>query len=327
MLIILVFVAIIHLRTLIRRTNEIPEEFEKRRFNYSLMLPYIEPKFPQGKRRFVMVLVVNSAANGTKHRQLRQAIRKTWGDSLTSLKGKHTWGLFFVLGNTENDHEHQANLQEAIQYNDVIIGNFTDHYYSIATKTFMGHNWATKRLVCQYIMKTDDDVYVRVPQTITWLQDQGFPRSFYGGHIKNEYLKVEREKTSKWYLTTAEFPKDAWQPYCHGAFHIMSTDIVKKLLNFTNYRTPYFADDAYIGDILLSELHISPTEIQGFGLGGLGLTDCQLIGNIAIGHRIDSRTMVKYHEFYQTYSKDEDGSIAWKCSFWVYRKYLSKFWA
>lgn len=305
-----------------------PLEVERRRFNYSLMLPYVEPNIPAENRDFMIVVVVNSAANGIKHRHLRQSIRETWGGSTLSLAEQQKWALFFVLGQTENYFENQTNLQEAFEYNDLLIGNFTDHYYNIATKTFMGHFWALKRLNFKYILKTDDDVYVRIPQTINWLQSQNKPRHFYGGYIKNKYLKVSREKTSKWYLTRGEFAKDSWSPYCHGAFHIISSDIVGRLIKYTKSKTPYFADDAYIGDILLNEMRILPTQIPGFGFAKPGLNECELVSHIAIGHRIDDQLMVKYHRFYQALeaNKEKARSIKWQCSFWFYRHYLSKLW-
>ena len=91
--------------------NDLPSQFESRRFNFSLMLPYIEPTVKN--RQLWMVILVNSAAKGTKHRLLRQSIRITWGNNS---KEQQLWGLYFVLGVSESKQGHVDNLKEASRW-------------------------------------------------------------------------------------------------------------------------------------------------------------------------------------------------------------------
>ncbi|KAK3699079.1 hypothetical protein QZH41_000606 [Actinostola sp. cb2023] len=250
-------------------------EYFPRGAKFSLLLPYLEPKIPLDEKRLFMVVLVNSAASSVKHRLLRTAIRDTWGQiSSTRVPPNRIWKLFFVLGVSESVENHAANLQEASHHNDIIIGNFTDHYYNLAIKTFMGHYWAVSRFSCKYVLKTDDDVYVRVPNVIRWLKEERSPRPFYGGLVEKVSLRVAREPTSKWYVTKEQYAKDRWPSFCHGAFHILSTDVIPIMLKSARHKAPPHTDDAYIA-VIMNHASVSATQIPGFAILYI-TTDCDL---------------------------------------------------
>ena len=71
-------------------------------------------------------------------------------------------------------------MPEARQHNDMLIGNITDNYINNIIKFYMGQVWASKYDI-KYTMKTDDDVYVRIPRVLEYLVNAKFPRLFYGG--------------------------------------------------------------------------------------------------------------------------------------------------
>lgn len=267
---------------------------------FSLQLPFVEPKISPREKNIYLAVVVNSAASGDKYRGLRRAIRKTWGDSsLFNYKNK-TWKLFFVLGLSENETEHEINLLESSQNNDIIIGNFTDHYKSVIIKTFMSHYWVTKKFPsCRYILKTDDDVYARIPKIIQWLEQAGAPDRLYGGYVGLAQRTV-RDPKSKWFLTREQYEKKYWPPFCHGAFHVLSTDILPQFFNYTKFgRKPFHTDDAYIG-VAANDLGIEARKLPGFNLQFTIKirTACDLITSLTMGHKINASTMIKYYDFY-----------------------------
>lgn len=321
-LIFLTVLLIVYIVVEPRKNKEIPEEIPDRKdFNFSLMLPFMEPKLSIDERSLFMAVIVNTAASGFKHRTLRTAIRNTWGHvSSKAFDRNKAWRLFFVLGLT-NKHDDKQNRIESFQNNDIIIGNFTDHYYNIATKTFMGHYWVFTRLKCVYVLKTDDDVYVRVPQTIQWLHDQGSPRPFYGGYVERIKLDVIHDVTNKWYITPKQYDGDLWPPYCHGAFHVLSNDAIPIIVNSSRQRNPPFTDDAYIA-VLMHNASIAATPIPGYYLFRNYKYDCDLLTVKATGHKLSATDIMKYYSFYQTYNKDD---IQWKCSYRIYRKFISKY--
>ncbi|KAK3749452.1 hypothetical protein QZH41_003493 [Actinostola sp. cb2023] len=159
-------------------------------------MPSIEPDIPCEKRALFLVVIVNSGADEGVHRSLRSSIRKTWGNSTATPGNTNTWRLFFALGDTANVVWNRENRREASQFNDVIIGHFMDSYKNMIVKTLMGHLWAFSRFSCQYVLKSDDDVYIRIPRLSYWLSQAGRPRRFYGG-LLNEGDRPHRDPKSK----------------------------------------------------------------------------------------------------------------------------------
>ncbi|XP_028392500.1 beta-1,3-galactosyltransferase brn-like [Dendronephthya gigantea] len=157
--------------------------------DFRFVYPEISPKVDETRKIF-MIILVNSGAKGIKFRQRREAIRQTWGstgncEQLNALgDGKLKdlrWLLVFVVGKAgPGTRDDELNEAEARRYNDMLIGNITDNYINNIIKFYMGHFWANKFDV-KYTMKTDDDVYVRIPRVLEYLVNAKLPRPFYGG--------------------------------------------------------------------------------------------------------------------------------------------------
>lgn len=263
------------------------------RTNFSLIMPHVEPNISCEERKLFIVVVVNSAAD-ERHRILRMAIRKTWGNS-TERKRKHKWRIYFALGISSSYTMNLKNSQEALAYNDIIIGNFSDTYKNIVIKTFMSHFWAYFRFDSMYVLKTDDDVYVRVSKLSKWLEKRSFPHPFYGGFL-NQFPVVFRHPKSPWYVSKEEFNETRWPPFSHGAFQVVSTAILPRCFNYTQFRRPFTTDDAYFG-VMVRDLGINATQIPGCSLTP-PKTDCELMMATAFGHALDASAMFKYHARY-----------------------------
>ena len=273
---------------------------QKRQPIFRLILPHIEPRLSYQDRNLYVAVVVNTAASGDKHRTLRDAIRKTWGDSIGT-PAKYAWKAFFCMGLASNQTDNEANQQEALEKNDVIVGRFEDIYINLVIKTFMSHFWAVTKLSCKYVLKTDDDVYVRVPRLISWLVKSGFQRSFYGGYV-SPYIAVVRDPASRWFISKEQYNQTNWPPFCHGAFHVLSIDIIPRYLQFTHIKKPFHTDDAYIG-VASKEMGINVTQIPGFHIDAKkDKTSSEMIASLALGHRLDSKTMKRYYDFYKSYN-------------------------
>ncbi|KXJ30022.1 Beta-1,3-galactosyltransferase 1 [Exaiptasia diaphana] len=231
---------------------------------FNLTLPFVEPKLSSEESSLYLAVVVNTGANEEKHRTLRQTIRKTWGNTSESLGNVKNlkWKLFFALGIATNQSYYAASLQEARDHNDVIIGNFSDTYRNVVMKTFMGLLWSATKLSCKFVLKTDDDVYVRVPQLMTWLENTGSPRSFYGGVI-GIFDVIPRNPKSQWYIPYELHDKEKWPPWLQGAYTVFSSDTLPRYLIYTYRRKPFHTDDAYLG-VASEDLQIKAVQIPGF---------------------------------------------------------------
>lgn len=267
--------------------------------NFSFVWPETTPDL-KGEREFFLVVLVNSAAKGNKYRARRNAIRKTWANKSNCEQVKmernttHRWILAFSLGKADNQTENEANLEEAKIHNDLLIGDFRDHYLNNVVKVYMGELWVSTMKV-HYILKTDDDVYVRIPTIIEWLKVHNYPRSFYGGAPYFNF-KVDRNPRGKWAVSKRYFSEDIFPGFCAGAFYVLSTDILNKLFNYVRRRKPFHTDDAYVG-IAARDLNIPVKRIPGLLLEDnmpmfLGsFSECRLLQARGFGHSLEPPLM------------------------------------
>ena len=159
----------------------------------------------------------------------------------------------------------------------------------------MAHFWAFSKFSCKFVLKTDDDVYVRVPRLSRYLSRTRTPRRFYGGFL-NEAPTVHRNPSSMWYITEEEFKEPVWPPFSHGAFHVLSTDLLPGYFNYTQFHKPFHTDDAYIG-VAARDLGVKAVQIPGFKLA-IPDSGCDWLKAMAIGHMIRPEMMLRYHEIF-----------------------------
>ena len=169
------------------------------RVDFKFVFPDITPDISSVHDIFLIVFV-NSAAKG--HRDRRNTICKTWGSHRTceqqkamekhNVKKNLKWLLVFVLGKTGTP-EDVANAREAKEYNDMLIGDIVDNYVNNIIKLYMGLLWSSS-WAPRYILKADDDVYVRIPNLIEHLVEHGLPKRYYGGKTFINYHVVHRGK-------------------------------------------------------------------------------------------------------------------------------------
>ncbi|XP_031569901.1 beta-1,3-galactosyltransferase 5-like [Actinia tenebrosa] len=261
---------------------------------FPLIMPNVEPNISCEDRKLFIAVVVNSASDG-QHQLRRMAIRKTWGGS-TEIQPR--WRVFFALGISKNTAVDIKNRRESLKYNDILIGDFLDTYKNVVIKTFMSHYWAYFRLNCQYILKADDDVYVRVPRLVEWLVGPAnLPTRFYGGYLQRS-LKVVRNPKMKWYLPKEVYNEANFPPFLKGSFQVVSTDMLPSYFHYTQFiRKPFYTDDAYFG-VMARDLGLSARQIPGF-LFYHPQTDEKLLAAIAFGHQVDVTGMLRYYSRYE----------------------------
>ncbi|KXJ29219.1 Beta-1,3-galactosyltransferase 5 [Exaiptasia diaphana] len=134
-----------------------PQTMPPLKNGFQLVFPHIEPKLSPENQILYLVVMVTSSAKGEDHRTLRKTIRLTWGDTKLSDKNTPKWKMFFSLAISDKQQENEANEKEALEYNDVIIGNFTEKYQNLVMKVFMGHYWVINRLSCRVESGKFDD--------------------------------------------------------------------------------------------------------------------------------------------------------------------------
>ena len=280
--------------------------------DFKFVFPDISPKVERTANIFMMVLV-NSAAKGDEFRKRREAIRQTWGNRSNCDQRKASndtklkdlwWELVFVVGKAGPEtNDDELNMAEAKKHNDMLIGNITDNYINNIVKFYMGQVWAS-RFNIKYTMKTDDDVYVRIPLVLEYLVNARLPKPFYGGHIFPS-IRVNRVIGGKWTVSWKYFGEVNFPVFNLGAYFILSSDLLYRLFNYVYIRKPFHTDDAYVG-VAMRDFGVKATKVFSSPVQRSTNTfvhkaaDCKILSFMGFGHDMSVESMKFLHERLKT---------------------------
>lgn len=252
---------------------------------FSFVSHITQPHFDDRNTDIFLLVLITSGVR-TSYVTRRNRVRDTWGDEVNHPASKD-WKRVFFLGRTQTAEIQQ----EASVFNDILILNMTDNYDNLVIKVFSGLLWSIIHINPRFILKADDDVYVRVPYLISWLENYGSDK-LYGGHVIPDGARVNRSVTWKNRVLKDCLAEDVYPPYCSGPFYVISSNILPSVFESVRKWTAFPAEDAYLG-ILARENGIKPVSITGFDLKKLeDYGTCNWASAIALGHRFD---LLKLH--------------------------------
>ncbi|KAJ6718467.1 BETA-13-GALACTOSYLTRANSFERASE GALT1 [Salix purpurea] len=172
------------------------------------------------RKRLVMLIGIFSTGNNFER---RMALRRSWMQYEAARSGDVA--VRFFIGLHKNSQVNLELWKEALVYGDIQLMPFVDYYSLISLKTIAICIMGTKILPAKYIMKTDDDAFVRIDQVLTSLKEKPTNGLLYGRISFDS--SPHRDRDSKWYISNEEWPHDAYPPWAHGPGYIISRDIAK----------------------------------------------------------------------------------------------------
>ncbi|KAL2474976.1 putative beta-1 [Abeliophyllum distichum] len=192
-------------------TNKVLEFFEKWRSH----------PIPQDNiQLFIGVL------SATNHFAERMAIRKTWMQSL-AIKSSKVAVRFFVALNARR--EVNAILKkEAAYFGDTVILPFMDRYELVVLKTIAICEFGVQNVTAAYIMKCDDDTFIRVDTVLKEIEGVPPRRPLYMGNLNLHHRPL---RNGKWAVSYEEWPEEIYPPYANGPGYIISSDIAKYIVS------------------------------------------------------------------------------------------------
>ncbi|XVF02316.1 hypothetical protein REPUB_Repub04eG0165100 [Reevesia pubescens] len=188
------------------------------------------PPLPDGNvELFIGIL---SAGN---HFAERMAVRKSWMQHKL-IKSSKVVTRFFVALNGRNEVNVELK-KEAEYFGDIVIVPYMDNYDLVVLKTVAICEYGVRTMAAKYIMKCDDDTFVRVDPVIKEAKKLG-DKSLYIGNM-NYYHKPLRN--GKWAVTYEEWPEEDYPPYANGPGYIVSSDIAQFIVaEFENHKLRLF---------------------------------------------------------------------------------------
>lgn len=200
----------------------------------------------------LLLILVHSAPNNY-HKRI--TIRDTWGGGQNTSRSV----LIFLIGNV-NDTQLQSTIEiENRSYGDIVQGNFLDSYRNLTYKHVMALKWFVYHCPdAQYILKTDDDVFVNTPLLFSYLEAMNNnPGLLFCKEVKGE--RVKRTYRSKWRVSFKEFDAKYYENHCPGFSIVYSPDVAFQLYNEAQQLPYFWIDDVHLTGTVATKSNITIT--------------------------------------------------------------------
>ncbi|KAL6561936.1 Hydroxyproline O-galactosyltransferase galt2 [Orobanche gracilis] len=179
------------------------------------------PPAPQGS-----VYLFIGVLSATNHFAERMAVRKTWMQS-SPVKSSKVAVRFFVALNPRS--EVNAILKkEAAYFGDIEIIEFMDRYELVVLKTVAICEYGVRNVTAAFIMKCDDDTFIRVDTVLKDIEGMPSSGSLYLGNLNLLHRPL---RSGKWAVSYEEWPEEIYPPYANGPGYIISSDIAKFIVS------------------------------------------------------------------------------------------------
>ena len=204
---------------------------------------------------FFLVVLVSSSPGAYKN---RLAIRHTWATD-NALHRK--WKTVFLIGEGNSMAVSDRITREAQIFGDIIQGDYSETYANKVFKIQSGFEWAAKYCSFEYLLKTDDDVFVNTRGLVAFLSGEGAPKSeFYFGYLMHNNPVL---RTGYYAVSKEDHPEDVFKDYLSGGGYVLSKDLVLKFTQKFDVVKPLKIDDAYIG-MLAADTGVKPVSTRSF---------------------------------------------------------------
>ena len=167
--------------------------------------------YPLHARPPLHIAILSAAKHNTK----RKACRDTW---LRNLPAGVTASFMILPAADPAVAERLYN--ESVAHRDIHFVRGKEGYYEITHSTMSAV--VSLRQRARYIMKCDDDTYVRVEMILERLR-RGTPQYWLWATVGRG---VKPQRSGKWGLTLDEYPGKTYPPFPHGPGYVLSADLV-----------------------------------------------------------------------------------------------------
>ncbi len=206
----------------------------------------------KSKTTFLVVLIVSAPDNAER----RRTIRQTWLSADTA-KGEDV-SYYFVVGARDLSDKARIALTEESVINGqdlLLLPTVVDKFTELTEKVLTAMTMLYHQVDFRYLLKVDDDSFVRVDSIVDELKNANYASGLYWGFFDGR-APVHRNKNSKWYEENSYELCDRYVPYALGGGYILSVDLVQYLAENSRRLRRFANEDVSVGTWLA-------------GLGGL----------------------------------------------------------
>ncbi|KAK6928184.1 Galectin, carbohydrate recognition domain [Dillenia turbinata] len=207
------------------------------------------------QKKLDLFVGVFSTANNFKR---RMAVRRTWMQYAAVRSG--TVAVRFFVGLHKNQIVNEELWNEVQAYGDIQLMPFVDYYSLISWKTVAICIFGTEVVSAKYVMKTDDDSFVRVDEVLASLNRLNKNNGLLYGLINTD-SRPHRNTKSKWYISPEgrwmlvegkEWPEEKYPPWAHGPGYVVSHDIASAMFKLEDVAMGIWIEELKKGGLEVS---------------------------------------------------------------------------
>ncbi|GAB1600411.1 beta-1,3-galactosyltransferase 5-like, partial [Argonauta hians] len=161
---------------------------------------------------------------------------------------------------------------------------YTDSYVNLSIKSLSYLRWVKHSCrKTQFVLKTDDDVYINLPLLMKTLESITETQFIMGNLFKR--ARPIRTNGTKWFTSYAQYKGNIFPDYVSGSAYLLSVDLVPKLYAESFKRKIFWLEDIYITGILadaVKAIRINNDKFSYFKRPGYGCS----FKNLISGHRV-----------------------------------------
>ncbi|VDP91145.1 unnamed protein product [Echinostoma caproni] len=158
-------------------------------------------------------------------------------------------------GNEKQDYENSKRelFSEANQFDDILIGDFEDHYFSLTQKQIFTFRWISAFCANEssLFLFLDHDFAVMPSNLIRLVREfstEILPDLSFGIRWQNHrVIRPWKHSNNRWAISEDEFPWDYYPPYFGGHAYIKGINVVTDLAIASAFIHPLRAEDSHMG--------------------------------------------------------------------------------
>lgn len=189
---------------------------------------------------FLVIVIVT----GPKNYERRKVIRDTWLNIPKILRPEVRH--FFVIGDSGlSDSERAAILDESATHKDILRIPVEESFNLLTNKVLATYVRLNENFKFDYLMKVDDDSFVRVPDLLDELKNSNYKKSLYWGFFDGRAPVLKSEK-NKWKEKNYVLC-DKYIPYALGGGYVLSHDLVHFISENSDHLQMFSNEDVAVG--------------------------------------------------------------------------------
>eukprot|EP00899_Mesostigma_viride_P001430 jgi/Mesvir1/11288/Mv01082-RA.1 len=262
------------------------------------LVPASHPDGTPGAHLLFFVGVLSAPQNQAQ----RDAIRRTW-----FRYSPGTWGRAFFLGRAPYDSATNAAAEEESErHGDIVFVKMNESYADIGKKVLGIFRYASSGMhngqAYRYILKADDDCFLRVPQLFPIFEHLPAEGVYWGRDpVPGRGWLPIRDPNSKWYVSKEQYMFDEGPPFASGVLYGLSNDLAQHVVKVS--KSPLIHTN-YLEDVSIAHLVATSSTFQGkiFSFEGIDVAGNGCDERFISLHYVAPAAMMKMHRVSAPYA-------------------------